>query len=474
MKPPSASTSLARPADEPTRASRIGALLAILAILAAVGGALAACTPSSAGRFVSPGASVAPSAAASSPAAASPPAAASAAPSTAPAATPGATPGATDVPRPSASVETSFAASGVRLSVSKVTGGLTAPVFVTGAGTGDGRLYVVEQGGTVRVVEPDGALRAEPFLDISDRVSSGGERGLLGLAFHSGYAANGRFYVDYTDRDGNTVVSELQRSSGDPIRADPASERVLVRIEQPYANHNGGMVAFGPDGYLYVGMGDGGSGGDPENRAQDPTKLLGKILRIDVDHEAGGTPYAIPSDNPFADGAGGRPEIWALGVRNPWRFSFDREAGDLWIGDVGQSTWEEVDRSTQATGGGRGANYGWRLMEGFACYDPAEGCPTGGLTLPVAVYGHDVGCAVTGGYVYRGSTSPVLRGAYLFGDYCSGRIWALDAAGRDRQDPVLLLESGLSISSFGEGDDGELYATDLGQGALYRLVATAP
>jgi len=471
MKPPSASTSLARPADGPARASRIGALLAILAILAAVAVVLAACTSPSAGRFVSPGASVAPSAAASPPAVAS--AAPSRAPATTPAATPGAT-GATDGPGPSASVETSFAASGVRLSESQVTGGLVSPVFVTGAGTGDGRLYVVEQGGTVRVVEPDGSLRAEPFLDVSDRISSGGERGLLGLAFHPRYASNGRLFVDYTDRDGNTVVGELQRSAGDPLRADPATERVLLRIEQPYANHNGGMVAFGPDGYLYVGMGDGGSGGDPENRAQDPTKLLGKILRIDVDRTGDGAPYAIPSDNPYADGAGGRPEIWALGVRNPWRFSFDRAAGDLWIGDVGQGAWEEVDRSTQATGGGRGANFGWRLMEGFTCYDPAEGCPTAGLTLPVAVYGHDVGCAVTGGYVYRGTGSPTLAGGYLFGDYCSGRIWALDAAGPARQDPVLLLEGGLSISSFGEGDNGELYITDISKGALYRLVATAP
>ncbi len=467
MKPPSSSIPLARPASGQNHASRVAVLVAILAISAVV---LAACTSPSAGGFVSPGTSVTPPAAPAS-------GAASAAPSGAPTATSAATPGATGAsarPGPSASAEASFAASGIRLSVSKVVEGLTAPVFITGAGTGDGRLYVVEQGGRIRVVEPDGSFRPEPFLDLSDRISSGGERGLLGLAFHPRYASNGRFHVDYTDRDGNTVVSELQRSASDPLRADPASERVLLRIEQPYANHNGGMVAFGPDGYLYVGMGDGGSGGDPENRAQDPTKLLGKVLRIDVDRTGDGTPYAIPTDNPFADSGGGRPEIWALGVRNPWRFSFDRKSGDLWIGDVGQGAWEEVHRATKATGGGRGANYGWRLMEGLACYDPSEGCPTAGLTLPVAVYGHDAGCAVTGGYVYRGAGSPALTGGYLFGDYCSGRIWALDAAGADRQDPALLLESGLSISSFGEDDDGELYVTDLGEGALYRLAATAP
>ena len=360
----------------------------------------------------------------------------------------------------------------MRLTLTHVADGLVSPVFVTGAGTGDGRLYVVEQGGRIRVVEPDGSLRAEPFVDLSDRISSGGERGLLGLAFHPRYASNGRLFVDYTDRDGNTVVSELRRSADDPLRADPASERVVLRVDQPYPNHNGGMVAFGPDGYLYVGMGDGGSGGDPENRAQDPAQLLGKILRIDVDRAGDGTPYAIPPDNPYADGSGGRPEIWSLGVRNPWRFSFDRQTGDLWIGDVGQSEWEEVDRATAASGGGNGANYGWRLMEGFACYDPAVGCPTEGLTLPMAAYGHGEGCAVTGGYVYRGPASPELRGAYVFGDYCSGRIWALDAAGPDRQDPAVLIDSGLSISSFGEGDDGALYVTDLGQGAVLRIGTT--
>jgi glucose/arabinose dehydrogenase len=233
------------------------------------------------------------------------------------------------------------------------------------------------------------------------------------------------------------------------------------------------MVAFGPDGYLYVGMGDGGSGGDPENRAQDTGALLGKILRIDVDHPTSGRAFGIPETNPFADGAGGRPEIWALGLRNPWRFSFDRTTGDLWIGDVGQSSWEEIDLARAGAGGGRGENYGWRLVEGRACYDPPSGCATGGLTEPVAVYGHDAGCAVIGGYAYRGTASPALAGLYLFGDSCNGRIWGLDATGLPIQEPVLLLESGRAISSFGQGDGGELYLTDRGSGELFRIVATA-
>jgi glucose/arabinose dehydrogenase len=278
--------------------------------------------------------------------------------------------------------------------------------------------------------------------------------------------------VDYTDRDGNTVIAEMRRASGSAVRADPASERVILRIDQPYPNHNGGMIDFGPDGFLYVGMGDGGAGGDPENRARDLSTLLGKILRIDVDGRDPGLEYAVPGDNPYVGRAGARPEIWASGVRNPWRFSFDPRTGDLWVGDVGQSAWEEVDRLTAATGGGRGADLGWRLMEGRACYDPPSGCPTDGLTMPLAVYGHDLGCAVTGGHVYRGAAQPALDGVYLFSDSCSGRIWALDAAGPDAQEPVVLAETGRPIVSFGRGDDGELYVVDIG-GAVLRVVGTA-
>jgi hypothetical protein len=329
------------------------------------------------------------------------------------------------------------------------------------------------------VVDPDGSVGSEPFVDLSDRISAGGERGLLGLAFHPRYAENGLVYVDYTDRDGNTVISELRRAPGSDARADAGSERVLLRIDQPYPNHNGGMIAFGPDGFLYVGMGDGGSGGDPQNRARDLSTLLGKILRIDVDRRDPGLQYAVPLDNPFVGRDGARPEIWASGLRNPLRFSFDPATGDLWIGDVGQGTWEEVDRLTASSGGGRGADLGWRLMEGRACYDPPSGCEEAGLVTPLAVYGHDVGCAVTGGYVHRppasgsagGSASSALDGVYLFSDSCSGRIWGVDAAGPDEQEPSLLLETGRPIVSFGRGDDGELYAVDIG-GSVLRIVAT--
>ncbi len=364
------------------------------------------------------------------------------------------------------------AAGRASVSLAKVAGGFTAPLFATGDGSGSGRLYVVEQGGTVRVVGSDGTVLPTPFLDISSEVSAGGERGLLGLAFHPSYASNGLFYVDYTDRDGNTVVAEMRRAANAPDRADTGTERVLLRVEQPYPNHNGGMLAFGPDGYLYVGLGDGGSGGDPQNRAQDLGTLLGKILRIDVDGRDPGLGYAVPASNPFVGKAGVRPEIWLSGVRNPWRFSFDAKTGDLWVGDVGQSTWEEVDRMTAASGGGAGANLGWRLMEGRACYDPPTGCSTDGLTLPVAVYGHDVGCAITGGYVYRGDRSPAIDGTYLFSDSCSGRIWGLDAAGPDEQQPVLLAETGRPIVSFAQGDDGALYVVDIADGSLLRVDAT--
>jgi glucose/arabinose dehydrogenase len=365
-----------------------------------------------------------------------------------------------------------FTADRISLSLEPVASGFASPVFVAGDGTGAGRLYVVEQAGRIRIIGPDGTVGADPFLDISGRISTGGERGLLGLAFHPSYASDGRFYVDYTDPDGNTAISEMRRSAASPLVADPASERVLLRIDQPYPNHNGGMLAFGPDGDLYVGMGDGGSAGDPEDRAQDRSTLLGKILRIDVDHPDAGRAYGIPTTNPAAAVAGARPEVWASGVRNPWRFSFDQTTGDLWIGDVGQDSWEEVDRLTAASGGGRGADLGWRLMEGRACYDPPSGCATGGLTAPLAVYGHGPDCAVTGGYVYRGTQSPAIAGAYLFGDYCSGRIRALDAAGPDVQDPSLLLQSGHALSSFGQGDDGELYVADVTSGEILHIVAT--
>ncbi len=344
--------------------------------------------------------------------------------------------------------------------------GLANPLFATHAGDGSGRLFVVEQAGTIRVVR-DGRVVPEPFLDLRARIASGGERGLLGLAFAPTFAEDGRFFVDYTDRTGNTVVAELRAPDPAADRADPDSERVLLRIEQPFANHNGGALAIGPDGLLWIATGDGGSGGDPQGNGQRLDTLLGKLLRIDP-RPVGGAAYGIPADNPFAGRADARGEIWAYGLRNPWRFSFDRATGDLWVGDVGQSSLEEVDR--WPAGSPAGPNFGWNTMEASACFSPAEGCVTAGLVLPVAEYGHDRGCSVTGGYVYRGTAIPALAGTYLFGDFCSGTIWGLEAAA-ERPAPRVLLEAGIALSSFGEDEEGELYVLDLAGGRLHRVVA---
>ncbi len=364
-----------------------------------------------------------------------------------------------------------FDPSAVRLSLTMVASGLDSPLGITSARDGSNRLFVVEQAGRIRIIKASTLLDA-PFLDIRSRIASGGERGLLGLAFHPSHATNGKFYVDYTDLRSNTVISEFVSSSSDPDRADPLSERVLLRIPQPYANHNGGGLAFGPDGYLYIATGDGGSAGDPENHAQSLATRLGKLLRIDVNRRTGSLRYGIPPSNPFV-GRYGLDEIWSYGLRNPWRFSFDRSTGDLWVGDVGQSRWEEVDRATRSSGGGRGRNFGWRVLEGRACYRPAAGCSTSGKTMPIAVYSHSLGCSVIGGYVYRGRDYPLLRGAYLLGDYCSGRIWSLTAAGSSSQTPRLLLSSNRTIASFGEDEAGELYVADIAQGEILRVVASA-
>jgi glucose/arabinose dehydrogenase len=341
----------------------------------------------------------------------------------------------------------------VAVRLEPVVEGLEQPVFVTHAGDGSGRLFVVEQAGRVLIVR-EGALLEEPFLDIAEDVRSGGERGLLGLAFHPGFADNGRYFVHYSRQDGAGVIAEFEVSP-DPDRSRQGGRRLLT-VDQPFANHNGGMIAFGPDGFLYIGLGDGGSAGDPGDRAQDPDELLGKILRIDVD---GGRPYGIPADNPFA-GGGGRPEIYALGLRNPWRFSFDRRKGRLYAGDVGQHEREEIDIVR------RGRNYGWRVLEGTRCFKPPEDCEQSGLKPPRADYGHDRGrCSVTGGYVYRGSEVPALKGIYIFGDYCSGEMFGLRGPERS-----LLLDTELSISSFGEDEAGELYVVDHG-GTIYRIEA---
>jgi glucose/arabinose dehydrogenase len=346
--------------------------------------------------------------------------------------------------------------------------GLSRPINVTSSGDGSNRLFVNEQDGVIRVVGPDGTLRAEPFLDIRSRVLSGGEQGLLGLAFHPGFPSKPRVFIDYTRvPDGATVIAEV-RATAD--RADPATERVVMLIPQPFANHNGGQIAFGPDGFLYVGMGDGGSEGDPFGNGQNTRSLLGKILRIDVDGQAPrGKGYAIPPRNPFAPGGihpgAGAPEVWALGLRNPWRFSFDATNGNLYIGDVGQGAWEEIDR--QAANSRGGENYGWNAMEGAHCN--RSGCNPSLYVMPIAEYSHDQGCAVIGGYVYRGSTQPSLRGVYVFSDNCSGNLFTLQVdAGRLR--PRVVLGSGRPISSFGVGDKGEIYAADL-QGNLWRVVA---
>lgn len=349
----------------------------------------------------------------------------------------------------------------------KVAEGFTQPTYLTHAGDGSGRLFVVEKPGRVWVLQ-DGQRQPEPFLDITDRVRSReSERGLLSIAFHPDYEVNGRFFVDYTDRKGNTVVAEY-RVSDDPNRADPSSERVLLYIEQPAANHNGGQLQFGPDGYLYIGMGDGGNAGDPWGNAQNLGVLLGKMLRIDVD---AGAPYGIPADNPFLDKAGARPEIWAYGLRNPWRFSFDRATGDLYIADVGQNKWEEVDVAFAPDPGGQ--NYGWDVMEGFHCFEPAEGCDPTGLTLPVLEYGHDVGCSITGGYVYRGRKYRDLQGTYFFSDYCTGRLWGMRPLEGGWQ-WAEFLATGLNVSTFGEDEEGEIYVLDYARGDVYHLVGSEP
>jgi glucose/arabinose dehydrogenase len=349
-----------------------------------------------------------------------------------------------------------------RIALERVASGFSNPVHITHANDGSARLFVVEQRGVVRILK-DGAILSPPFLDISPRVSCCGERGLLSIAFPPGRGPKSEFYADYTDVNGDTVVSRFSVSV-DPNTADASSEQLLLRIVQPFPNHNGGQLAFGPDGFLYVGMGDGGSAGDPNNNAQDRTSLLGKILRIDVVGKAG---YAIPPTNPYYGLSSARNEIWAWGLRNPWRFSFDRKTGTLFIADVGQGAWEEVDVQPADSAGGE--NYGWRLTEGNHCYAPATGCPTAGITFPVAEYSHAGGnCSITGGFAYRGRDFEGLTGIYFYGDYCSGRVWGLRRSDT-AWDDIELLRPGFAISTFGEDEAGEIYVADYGGGVLHRL-----
>lgn len=344
--------------------------------------------------------------------------------------------------------------------------GLSRPIGITNAGDGRGILYVIEKAGVNRMVQ-NGTLLPDPFLDIRSLIrSSGGEQGLLGLAFHPNYTQNGFFYVDYTDINGNTVIAQFSNSSTSPQlipSSDKTSQVILLQILQPYANHNGGQLAFGPDGYLYIGMGDGGSEGDPHAYGQSVQTLLAKILRIDVDH---GDPYAIPTNNPYVNG-GGLPEIWAIGLRNPWRFSFDSKTGDLYIGDVGQDLWEEID-FLPASFTSIPANFGWSIREGLHPYKNTPDDTGTPLIDPVYEYSHDLGCAVIGGYVYRGTVLPDFNGIYLMGDNCSGSVWGLIGTGDGVFKGQALFQTGLNISSFGVDESGEIYFADLG-GGIYQL-----
>jgi glucose/arabinose dehydrogenase len=363
-------------------------------------------------------------------------------------------------PQPAASLAPAADPANVRIGLKLISDAVEQPVYVTQPADDSGRLFVVEKRGRIVALHA-GSPTPATFLDISNRVgSSGSEQGLLSVALHPQFAQNGRLFVDYTDRNGDTVISRFQ-ASGD--RADPNTEAVLLTIDQPYPNHNGGLVLFGPDGYLYIGMGDGGSGGDPQGNGQNRGVLLGKLLRLDVDH---GDPYAIPPDNPWPGGGDIRPELWVYGLRNPWRFSFDRATGDLYIADVGQGEYEEIDVQPAQSRGG--ANYGWNITEGLHCFRGSS-CTRGGLVAPIAEYDHSEGCSITGGYVYRGSAFPSLQGLYFYGDYCSGRIWALRQVAAGQWEQHELLQRDLNISSFGEDQAGELYLTDL-SGALYQVV----
>lgn len=349
-----------------------------------------------------------------------------------------------------------------------VVDGLDAPVFVAAAPGDDSRLFVVEQGGLIRVVR-DEVLLDEPFLDLSSLVVAAGEQGLLGMAFHPLFTSNRWFFVSYTDANGDTRV-ERYSVSNDPDRADPDSWLEILFVQQPFGNHNGGMLDFGPrDGRLYIALGDGGGAGDPGDNGQDPGTLLGSILRIDVEQATPGQPYRVPLGNPFVGTAGARPETWVYGLRNPWRFSFDPVTGDLYIADVGQNAREEVSVQPGSSGGGE--NYGWPVMEGSACFSPPAGCTTAGLVRPAYDYGHDEGCSVTGGYVYRGDAIPDLQGRYLFADLCGGwiRSFVLEAGvARDVRDHSAELDAGGGIVSFGRDNDGELYVVT--DGEVYRIV----
>ncbi|MGH8104241.1 MAG: PQQ-dependent sugar dehydrogenase [bacterium] len=351
------------------------------------------------------------------------------------------------------------------VSLTQIDGAFDNPVYLWNAGDGSGRLFVVEQRGVIRIIENSRAV-GRPFLDIRDRVDFGGEKGLLSVSFHPKFKQNGLFYVDYTSRMGgglHTVISEFKVSPERDV-ANPDSERILLTIDQPYANHNGGQTAFGPDGYLYIGMGDGGAGNDPQNRAQNTQELLGKILRLDVNRKQGRREYGIPADNPYARG-GGRPEIFAIGMRNPWRFSFDPATGLLYAADVGQNNWEEIDIVEKSR------NYGWRVMEGNHCTPGVNrNCDMDGYERPILEYDRTQGVSITGGFVYRGSAMPALCGVYVYSDWGTGRVWGLryDPSTRRVTQHRQIAGTGTHPSSFGVSESGEMFLVDL-DGPIFRI-----
>ncbi|MEO5917993.1 MAG: PQQ-dependent sugar dehydrogenase, partial [Candidatus Limnocylindrales bacterium] len=331
------------------------------------------------------------------------------------------------------------------------------------------RVFVAAKDGRIWILQGQTVV-ATPLLDLRELVSKGGEQGLLGLAVHPEFPADPRVFVDYTDKSGDTVVASYRLAVDDPDRLDASTEKRILEVDQPHSRHNGGALAFGPDGMLYIALGDGGGAGDQAGNAQRTDTLLGKVLRIDVNVPAGTVPpYAIPAGNPFAGSNSARQEIWLLGLRNAWRMSFDRSTGALWIGDVGQGAWEEIDVAGPGLGG---LNFGWRVREGRHCYAPSSGCDSTGLTDPVSEYGHDLGCTVIGGAVYRGSAQPLLIGGYLFADYCSGRLWTIAAAGSGYREPILVGTTGGGIAAFGEDSMGELFAANL-DGTISLVVVTA-
>jgi glucose/arabinose dehydrogenase len=356
----------------------------------------------------------------------------------------------------------------INLGLQVLVSGLNSPLGLEQPGDGSNRLFVVEQGGTIRIIQ-NGAVLAQPFLDISGKVVTGGEMGLLGVTFHPGFRQNGKFYVNYVRSLSGQIQSVIAEYTASPANAntvDPASERILLTVDQVgnFSNHKAGQLAFGPDGFLYFGLGDGGSEGDPFGHGQNTQILLGKLMRIDVNATSPGLQYQIPPDNPFVAG-GGLPEIWAFGFRNPWRFSFDRTSGRLFLADVGQDSFEEVDIVQ------KGGNYGWNIMEGLHCFNPPTGCNTTGLMLPIAEYSHSEGNAVIGGYVYHGSNIPGLKGMYVFGDLGTGKIWVLQETSQSVFTRTLVATTGKTISSLGQDQSGELYLVDYGGGNVYRIVA---